>query len=132
MTQAQTPTDPNAGPAYETTDAKTRPLYASGLLLAGIIVGSFLIGSWMMGAFASEAESEGDTHPLATYRDRPEEAVLQARPKDEMDAYRVELEAVTTTYDWVDQPNGVVRVPVARAMELLLEEGLPTRPDGGR
>ncbi|HUL75037.1 MAG TPA: hypothetical protein VLT86_18130 [Vicinamibacterales bacterium] len=32
-----------------------------------------------------------------------------------------------TTYGWVDKNNGVVRLPIARAKELLLERGLPVR-----
>ena len=32
-----------------------------------------------------------------------------------------------TTYGWVDRKNGVVRIPVERAMKLVLEEGLPVR-----
>ena len=32
-----------------------------------------------------------------------------------------------TTYGWVDQNAGTVRIPIDRAKELLLERGLPTR-----
>jgi hypothetical protein len=32
-------------------------------------------------------------------------------------------------YGWVDREAGVVRLPIERAMELLLERGLPTRPE---
>ncbi|MCA1555006.1 MAG: hypothetical protein LC737_11585, partial [Chloroflexi bacterium] len=31
-------------------------------------------------------------------------------------------------YGWVDQSAGITHIPIERAMELLLERGLPTRP----
>jgi hypothetical protein len=40
-----------------------------------------------------------------------------------------------TTYGWVDREAGTVRIPVERAMQLLVEQGLPARegapPDFG-
>lgn len=35
--------------------------------------------------------------------------------------------AMLTTYGWVDQGAGVVRLPIDRAKELVLERGLPVR-----
>ncbi len=32
-----------------------------------------------------------------------------------------------TTYGWVDRNTGVVRIPIERAKELILERGLPSR-----
>ena len=32
---------------------------------------------------------------------------------------------VLGSYDWVDQKNGVVRIPIDRAMDLLAQRGLP-------
>ncbi len=32
---------------------------------------------------------------------------------------------VLGSYDWVDQKNGVVRIPIDRAMELVAQRGLP-------
>jgi hypothetical protein len=31
------------------------------------------------------------------------------------------------SYGWMDRSNGIVHIPIARAMELLLQRGLPTR-----
>lgn len=38
---------------------------------------------------------------------------------------------VLTSYAWIDQANGVVRVPVSVAKDLLVQQGLPVR-EGGR
>ena len=41
--------------------------------------------------------------------------------------FRADEEHKLTTYGWVDQNAGVVRLPIDRAKELLLERGLPVR-----
>ena len=37
---------------------------------------------------------------------------------------------VLSSYDWVDQKNDVVRIPIDRAMDLLAQRGLPVLPEG--
>jgi hypothetical protein len=37
--------------------------------------------------------------------------------------YQREQEGLLDGYEWVDQENGVVRLPIERAMELVAEEG---------
>src|SRR5581483_882040 len=34
------------------------------------------------------------------------------------------------SYGWIDRSNGIVRIPIDRAMDLILERGLPTRTNG--
>jgi hypothetical protein len=34
------------------------------------------------------------------------------------------------TYDWVDKDKGIVRIPIDRAMDLIVERGLPVRSEG--
>src|SRR6266536_2413576 len=42
---------------------------------------------------------------------------------------RAREDAVLTTYGWVDRNAGVARIPIARAIDLLVERGLPvTKP----
>ena len=49
---------------------------------------------------------------------------LQAWPTKEYDAYRAEQEAILTGWGWVDETGGIARVPVERAIDLALENGL--------
>ena len=54
---------------------------------------------------------------------------LQARPTEEYDRYRAEQEVTLTSWGWVDEAAGVARVPVERAIDLALENGLqPAAP----
>jgi hypothetical protein len=34
------------------------------------------------------------------------------------------------SYGWVDEKAGIVRIPIERAMDLLVQRGLPVRPQG--
>ena len=34
------------------------------------------------------------------------------------------------SYGWVDRTNGIVRIPIDRAMDLILQRGLPTQTNG--
>jgi hypothetical protein len=38
-----------------------------------------------------------------------------------------EQNQILNSYGWVDRSNGIVRIPIERAMALLAERGLPTR-----
>jgi hypothetical protein len=44
-----------------------------------------------------------------------------------LDAFRAHEDQILTTYGWMDKNNGVVRIPVSRAKELILQHGLPVR-----
>jgi hypothetical protein len=37
-------------------------------------------------------------------------------------------DALLNNYGWIDQKAGAVRIPIGRAMELLVQRGLPSRP----
>ena len=57
---------------------------------------------------------------------------LETNEPMEINDFRVQEEKTLNSYGWVDQQAGVVRIPIARAMELLVQRGLPTRPQAGR
>jgi hypothetical protein len=40
---------------------------------------------------------------------------------------RATEDAVLHSYGWMDRPAGIIRMPIDRAMELLVERGLPAR-----
>jgi hypothetical protein len=57
---------------------------------------------------------------------RPGPDILVVEPTV-LDAFRTTEDAALTTYGWVDQNAGTVRIPIDRAKDLLLERGLPVR-----
>ena len=52
---------------------------------------------------------------------------LLVREPMNLQKFREEEEHLLSSYGWADQNTGVVRLPIDRAKELLLERGLPAR-----
>jgi hypothetical protein len=48
--------------------------------------------------------------------------------REALKALRDEEDATLSGYSWVDRNNQIVRIPVADAMRLTLQRGLPSRP----
>jgi hypothetical protein len=57
----------------------------------------------------------------------PEEAELA---NDVLLARQAQEQARLNSYGWVDEDAGVAHIPIERAMEMILEEGLPARAGG--
>jgi len=64
-----------------------------------------------------------DGKPHAPYRDTP---------VTDLAAMRAAEEKALTTYGWVDQQKGVVRIPIDQAMKLTLQRGLPVQQGGAQ
>ena len=50
---------------------------------------------------------------------------LQERPEAELLTFRLEEQDQLTSYGWVTESEGVARIPIERAIEILAERGLP-------
>lgn len=55
--------------------------------------------------------------------------VLQLAPEVDLQAFRAREDAELSSYGWIDQTTGVVRIPIDRAMELIAQRGLPARSE---
>jgi hypothetical protein len=116
---------------YEHRDTDVRTLAKFGLWLAVILVVIFL---GMMGMFSYYAKSQQLGPPASPFdvenaRVLPPSPRLQVAPRAELLTYRDDQKQELETYGWVDQANGVVRLPIDRAMDLLLQKGLPVRAE---
>jgi hypothetical protein len=59
---------------------------------------------------------------------------LEIDERTELDKERLREEQILSSYDYVDQKAGTVRIPIDRAMDLIAQRGLPMRAqttDGG-
>src|SRR4029077_15613665 len=56
---------------------------------------------------------------------------LESDERLEINDFRLQEEKTLHSYGWVDQSAGVVHIPIDRAMQLLAQRGLPTRPQAG-
>lgn len=52
---------------------------------------------------------------------------LEVNERTELNGERLREEDTLSTYGWVDQGAGKVRIPIDRAMDLLAQRGLPVR-----
>ncbi|HVC19490.1 MAG TPA: hypothetical protein VNE16_05385 [Vicinamibacterales bacterium] len=74
-----------------------------------------------------ESPTQMQTYPLQPAASTPIGPGVQANPPADLAALLARENAILDTYGWVDQSNGVVRIPIARAMQLLVQRGLPSR-----
>jgi hypothetical protein len=101
------------------------------LLSLGIVYGTF----WLFEGREKTANQAAQLYPLAAGQVRePIGPRLQSQPfKDVYQLKSAERERLTS-YGWVDQSAGVVRIPIDDAMRLLSERGTiafrPQTPDG--
>lgn len=58
--------------------------------------------------------------------------VLQINPRADMDRFRAEEQAELSSYGWVDKDKGVVRIPIEKAMEKVVKDGIPGWPAEAR
>jgi len=128
MSQQHTP----GALGHETSDARVAPLIG---FLALLALGCFLalVGMrWLFGALDGAARARDlPGHPLAEQRPPVPGPRLQADPPAENAAFAATQRRLLESYGWIDRDAGVVRLPVERALELVLEQGLPTRAPGG-
>ncbi len=112
---------------YERLDVRPWPVLAAGAALAVVIA----LTSWgvfgLFGGLETRAKGRDGIGHVRRIDAPPPGPQLQANPALEMEEHR-EIEARRTEeYGWVDREAGIVRVPIERAMELVLEGGLPAR-----
>lgn len=55
---------------------------------------------------------------------------LEVNERTELNEVRLGEENTLSTYGWVDKDAGKVHIPIDRAMDLLVERGLPVRESG--
>ena len=116
----QTPKD-NANPGYETQGVQTRGIwwFAAGLLWFIIAVMVLLGGLY---AFL-ERQARRDAPAVPPERIIPPEPRLQTDPATDMRALREREAALLEEYGWIDEQQGVVRIPIERAMQIVAERG---------
>lgn len=115
---------------YEHSDADARPVFVWGLVLALVLAGALAVSAWLSQSLTDELRADEPTNPIAALQKPPEGPMLQAMPARELELHRAWEAHVLAATEWIDPLNKVVRIPVERAMELVLAEGFPVRKEG--
>src|SRR5688572_13210078 len=124
-----------AGAQYEHTDIDPGIGYKFALWLAvamvlsfGIVYGAF----WFFERQERAASTATERFPLAKDYTRPTPTpALQTQPFKDLYMLREEEAKRLQSYGWVDKDGGVARIPIERAMEIMMQRGFPTRPEPG-
>lgn len=128
-------------------DFERRDIGAAGIIyfFAGLAAATLIIHFMLAGLYdvldKREKAQQSPVNPLVTSvpadtrqipSNYPEKAFptprLEQDERTQLNDIRMAEEQKLSTYDWLDQKAGTVRIPIDRAMELLAQRGLPVRP----
>ena len=113
---------------YEATDPPVRTIVYSAFGLAvGTIVVCVML-AWFL-RFLIATENPGQRNPLAPERSVPPAPRVEVHPWEQIHQLRSREDEVLKGYGWLDKSKGLVHIPIDRAMELTLQQGLPTRKE---
>lgn len=126
------PTPP--GSKYEHTDIDPSIGYKFGVWLAvSMAIGAAIVyGTYSLFERFKAERDAAPAYPMAIGQSQePPLPRLQTQPFKDVYQLKAGERAVLHSYGWVDKANGVAHIPIDRAMELVLQRGLPAR-QGGR
>jgi hypothetical protein len=123
--------NPGRGASYERRDADARPVFLAGSVLALLLVGSMAASAWLTQELTERLRARETASPVGHLRRPPEGPGLLSAPALELERHRAWEERLMSATEWIDPLNGIVRIPVERALELCLEQGFPVR-EGAR
>ncbi len=124
-------TAPEHGSGHESRDISVGGALLFGAALLATLVLSLVLMKWTFDLFAGQ-EDRAQVEPASLLRAQEMPAAstpaVLMYPARFLKEQRAAEDAVLGSYGWVDQQAGVARIPIRRAMEIVLEQGLPARP----
>lgn len=112
---------------YEDSNVSVGRLFAFAGGVVGLIVFGVLVSAAVFHFFVEHQPLGPPASPFEDVRAVPPEPRLQIMAPADLKRYRDDQEKMLADYGWVDAQAGVVRIPVDRAMDLLLQKGYPSR-----
>ena len=113
--------------AYESSEVSTGRLFAFAAGVVGLVVVGVLASAFVFHFFVEHQSMGPPASPFEGSRAMPPELRLQTTAPQDLKRYRTEQEKTLGEYGWADPQAQVVRIPVERAMDLLLQKGYPVR-----
>jgi hypothetical protein len=124
--------EPRERPDVRDIDSRTLTRFMIVLVLGGILT---LLMIFLVFAYFKKQEAALNPPPapgMGVEAGRvPPEPRLQASPTRDLKQMREAEDRILTSYAWLDPDHGVVRIPISRAIDLLAQRGLPSRPEAG-
>ena len=105
--------------------------FAGGLAIVIVVVEIAMVAWFRMGVSWVDSSNPPKVFPLAALPDerQPPEPRLQefGQSRADLKSLRAAEDDILNGYRWVDRNKNIVRIPVADAMKLTLQRGLPAR-----
>ncbi len=116
---------------HETSDMSVGAIMTFGFfLLTGIVAAGAVVSGvmlWRGGLPAHLGRPLGGLDDTASVSAFPEPR-LESKRGQELRDLRAREQQELNSYRWQDRSNGVVAIPIDRAMDIIATRGLPTRP----
>ncbi|HXK04112.1 MAG TPA: hypothetical protein VMS37_17035 [Verrucomicrobiae bacterium] len=121
---------PYEGPGHETSDINVWAVGKFAIALVVVTAVSLVLLFGLMKYFQSRETTEVvKTVDPAQVFPQPQ---LQKTPIPDLRQFHAEEDKILDSYGWVDQPKGIVRIPIDRAIDVLAQRGLPSRAGGAK
>ncbi|HXG01547.1 MAG TPA: hypothetical protein VNL69_12195 [Bacteroidota bacterium] len=114
---------------FELTDVRAKTVTLAGVALsAGLMVAGLLL-SWVLytvfKSYAPVPEAPPKTFVVPDTTALPPVPRLQANPHIVLVPFVRSQDSILASYGWVSRDSGIVHIPIERAMELVVKQGLP-------
>jgi len=114
---------------HEVTDVHNAPLLTFFAVCAAFLVVVSLGLIWVFDHYrTTQRGASFVAQPFENERPVAPPPQLQVEPRADIGRYYSSQQQILNSYGWVDKQNGIVRIPIDRAMQLTLQKGLPARP----
>jgi hypothetical protein len=130
---AQPPGTPDLSIAENRHEHRDVNVFALGKFAIGLVIVTVFCIGLVLGLFNYLLSREGGQPvsrmeaPAVDARQLPPEPRLEETPALDLQEMRAAENKLQSTYGWLDQANGIVRLPIDRAMDLVVQRGLPAR-----
>jgi hypothetical protein len=117
---------PHAGRETQDVSIPAIVKFGIGLAISAVVIH---VGVWglfrVLDARAGKRETPVPPMVAASLKRTPAGPRLEPNPLAPRRAAQARDNAVLASYGWVDKGSGIARIPIERAMQLLVERGLP-------
>jgi hypothetical protein len=113
--------------AYEPSDASPGPVVLTGVGLAVVVIICALVVLGLLAwNFRTHAETPSEAPPIARgLRVFPPEPRLQSAPRIDYEQFRSDQLSILEGSGWVDRERGIAHIPIADAMRIIAQRGIP-------
>jgi len=112
---------------HETSDANVRNLLIFGAGLSLVVIAGLVVSRAVFRYFVGHQGLGPPASPFENVRTLPPEPRLQVTAPMDLKQYKAAQDGILNSYGWADRQAGIVRIPIERAMDILLQRGFPVR-----